>query len=139
MLNAAFGVNADLYETILRIPKNSSKRDIHEGYLRRAMFFHPSRQANRKLSKKQAEKASLCFRAVTIAYQTLWNDSLKEVYDKTGRICRMHKPKADQKSDPNKLKELFVNDEKPDPNLTVEDADDQSKGKCQCVHTYLSL
>ena len=89
VLDESFGKKADLYEIVLRVSADASKKEIHEGYLRRAMFYHPGRHANKTISEEQAKKASLCFRAVTIAYQTLSNEDLKAMYDKTGRICHI--------------------------------------------------
>ena len=88
LIDEAFGQDADLYDIVLRVPKNSSKKEIHEGYLRRAMFYHPGRHANKNLSQDQVKKASICFRAVTIAYQTLSDEKLKTAYDRTGKILR---------------------------------------------------
>jgi len=86
VFNFSFGKNADLYTIVLRVPKNATDLQIHEAYLRRAMFFHPERQAGKDLSEEQLNRASLCFRAVTVAYKTLSNNKLKKVYDMTGVI-----------------------------------------------------
>lgn len=85
----AFGEGADLYENVLRVPKDSSAETIRQGYLRRAMFFHPNRQAGKNLNERQLEKASLCFRAVAVAFKILLDPELKQKYDKTAIIYEL--------------------------------------------------
>mmetsp|Transcript_13950 Transcript_13950/g.20687 ORF Transcript_13950/g.20687 Transcript_13950/m.20687 type:complete len:670 (-) Transcript_13950:5869-7878(-) len=85
----AFGEDADLYENVLRISKDSSAEVIRQGYLQRAMFFHPNRQAGKDLNERQLKKASLCFRAVAVAYKILSDPELKRKYDETGDIYEL--------------------------------------------------
>ncbi|GAW82262.1 DnaJ domain containing protein [Plasmodium gonderi] len=60
---------------ILNIPRRSSKNEIKQAYRKLALKYHPDRNPN---NRKESEKK---FREITEAYETLSDESKRQMYD----------------------------------------------------------
>ncbi|EXJ79844.1 hypothetical protein A1O3_08129 [Capronia epimyces CBS 606.96] len=70
--------DVDLYE-VLGVPKDASQADIRKAYRKAALTHHPD-----KVPDEQKEEAEARFKAVTQAYEILYDDEKRQMYDRYG-------------------------------------------------------
>jgi hypothetical protein len=86
---AAFGPNADLYETVLEIPRDCSSRETRIAYFRRgrqvlAEHQTDSRRGSASVGGSVSHAAKLKFQAVSMAYEILTHRPWKQAYEMFG-------------------------------------------------------
>ncbi|CAB9501487.1 expressed unknown protein [Seminavis robusta] len=96
IITQAYGNNADIYEDILKIPRQmTSEREIRIAYFRRGRQVLAERpnallgsssvsSASSKVSTNVSHLAKMRFQAVSMAYEILSNPAWKESYDLYG-------------------------------------------------------
>ncbi|KAK5076612.1 DnaJ-like protein xdj1 [Lithohypha guttulata] len=77
-MNGGAGQDIDLYE-ILKIDKNASKSEIKKAYHKAALANHPD-----KVPEDQREEAEARFKAASQAYEILYDEQKREMYDTHG-------------------------------------------------------
>ncbi|KAK5099202.1 DnaJ-like protein xdj1 [Lithohypha guttulata] len=77
-MNGSAGQDIDLYE-ILKLDKNASKSEIKKAYHKAALANHPD-----KVPEAQREEAEARFKAASQAYEILYDEQKREMYDTHG-------------------------------------------------------
>lgn len=104
---AAFGPNADLYETVLEIPRDCSLQETRVAYFRRgrqvlAEHQTESRRSSASIGASVSQAAKLKFQAVSMAYEILTHPQWKQAYEMFGlepddlSVNAIHVAKSDQ-------------------------------------------
>jgi DnaJ family protein C protein 9 len=79
---SAFGASACLYADVLQCDRNATASELRKAYHRRALLFHPDKQRD----KQNSAQATLCFQAVSAAYEILMDSGRRALYDATGQL-----------------------------------------------------
>ena len=81
---SAFGASACLYADVLQCDPSATALEIRRAYYRRALQFHPDKQRGNADTAKA--KATLCFQAISAAYEILMDSGRRALYDATGQL-----------------------------------------------------
>jgi DnaJ homolog subfamily C member 9 len=79
---SAFGASACLYADVLQCDRSATALEIRRAYYRRALLFHPDKQRG----DVDTAEATLCFQAVSAAYEILMDSGRRALYDATGQF-----------------------------------------------------
>jgi DnaJ family protein C protein 9 len=79
---SAFGASACLYADVLQCDRIATASELRKAYHRRALLFHPDKQRD----KQNRAQATLCFQAVSAAYEILMDTGRRALYDATGQL-----------------------------------------------------
>lgn len=84
-IEEAFGRGADLYSTVLKVPRDSYEEKLRKAYFYRSLEFHAESQpADAKA--EDLSKIAKKYRAVCLVYKILRNDECRRLYDEHGII-----------------------------------------------------
>lgn len=88
IIEEAFGAEANLYTTVLGLSTDCSESisssQLRKAYYRRALLYHPDKQANKSVDDVQIAKRR--FQAVSVAYSILSDEERRKVYDTCGEM-----------------------------------------------------
>lgn len=82
LVASAFGASACLYADVLQCDSTATTSELRKAYHRRALLFHPDKQSG----GGDNAKATLCFQAVSAAYEILMDSGRRALYDATGQL-----------------------------------------------------
>lgn len=91
LIASAFGSKACLYSHVLECNRNATPSELRKAYHRRALTYHPDKQTKKQrqqLADDDAvmKKATLCFQAVSAAYEILSDPGKRAFYDAAGEL-----------------------------------------------------
>jgi DnaJ family protein C protein 9 len=88
VIEEAFGKGCDLYADVLQCEPTANKAQLRKAYYRAALVHHPDKQQPRNGGNggADADKDSLKFQAVSLAYEILKDAEARADYDESGHI-----------------------------------------------------
>jgi len=85
IIHEAFGLDCDLYKTVLQCSREADAAGLRKAYYRRALKYHPDKIAT-GVEGLSPLRAQTMFQAISQAYQLLKEPCTRACYDETGEI-----------------------------------------------------
>ena len=89
IIEEAFGPEANLYTTVLKLPESNDYSSIpaaklRKAYYRQALKYHPDKQSEK--TSEEIKDAKQKFQAISVAYSILSDEERRKLYDETGEM-----------------------------------------------------
>lgn len=85
ILSEAYGEDADLYTTVLNVPKDATPSQLRKAYYKKCLKYHPDKLSS-NLTNDEKELAKKKFQAISLAYTILSDEEKRKEYDESGDL-----------------------------------------------------
>ena len=106
VISEAYGKGACLYETVLGVSSDATPSQLRKAYYKRCLSYHPDKLAS-DLPDEEIEGAKSKFRAISVAYSILSDESKRKEYDESGDFYDEDDDMATSKGGVDSWKEYF--------------------------------